>query len=467
MKLTFVPNGISLEQIAYITGGKVPLQANNHARGISIDTRTLVSGDLFVAIKGERFDGHDFIGKALEAGVAGVVAEYVPDGVCPDRIVLVDNTLYALGKLAAAYKEGIDPVTIAVTGSVGKTTTKQFLASVIGAAMPTHSTQGNYNNEIGLPLTLLALREEHRAAVLEIAMSAKGEIEYLSKLARPDIGIVTCIGTSHIETLGSREAIRDAKLEIIKGIKEGGTLLLNGDDPLLCGVEGAVYVGEKNDACDYLITNVRSGSGGHVYDLRCPDKLLRDLKINVPGKHNVFDSALAVAAADILKIDEHMVRIGLEAFQNTGLRQRFTSCGEVTFIEDCYNAAPESVKASLQVLKTAACERGGRAVAVLGEMRELGEYSSQLHRCVGTEVANIGVDVLFTFGEEANSYAVGAFEAGMNESCILSFPNLDDCEALCDGIKKILKPGDTVLFKASRAVALERVIELLKKEYEK
>lgn len=464
MKLTFVPNGISLEQIAYITGGRIPVQSNNHVRGISIDSRTLVSGDLFVAIRGDRFDGHSFIAKALENGAAGIIAEEIPNGVCGDRIILVDDTLQALGKLASSYKEGINPITIAVTGSVGKTTTKQFLASVIGAAMPTHSTAGNYNNEIGLPLTLLSLRDEHRASVLEMAMSAKGEIEYLSKMAKPDIGVITCIGTSHIENLGSREAIRDAKLEIVKGLKKDGKLILNGDEPLLSGIDGAVYVGEKNDSCDYLITNIRQNGAFTLYDLRCPSKMLKDLKINVPGKHNVFDSALAVATADIINVNEHAIRLGLEAFQNTGMRQRFEDYGNVTFIADCYNAAPESMKASLQVLKSAAQERGGRSVAVLGEMRELGEYSSQLHRCVGTEVANTGVDVLFTFGEEANLYAVGAFEAGMNESCIISYPDLESPEKLAEGIKNCLRDGDTVLFKASRAVAMERVIDLLKKE---
>ncbi len=452
--------GLTPAQLASVTSGELRGCDGDPICSLSIDSREKNTGGVFVCIAGERFDGHDYIAAAAENGALCVITEREADtaGLCEIR---VKNTERALGDIAAAHLDRIAPYVVAVTGSVGKTTTKQFLHAVLSAHMPTHRTEGNFNNQIGVPLTVLGLRPEHRAAVLELGMNHRGEIARLSEIVRPDIAVITNIGNSHIEYLGSREGIRDAKMEITRGLKPGGHLLLNGDEPLLWGAEGAIYLAFDNEAADYRITNVRSGDTQTFFDLVCPDRFLHGLEIPVAGRHNVYDAAIACAVGLMLHIPENEIRSGLLSFANTGMRQKIYESGGVTLIEDCYNASPESMKAAISVLCETAQRKGGRTVAILGDMRELGDHSTALHKEVGAYLAVKGVDVLFTFGEEAVMIAAGAMENGLSETAIHIFRDASETEDIGHTLRRIVCAGDTVLFKASRALEMERLIPYL------
>ena len=254
-------SGITPAELASALNGKLLFEGTKTIKGAVIDSRAVSDSDLFVAVKGENTDGHNYIASAAKSGAAAVLVEKVGIDISEVKehscsVILVENTVSALGIFAKKYKETIPSKTVAVTGSVGKTTTRQFVYSVLSSELNTHKTEGNYNNELGLPLTVLKLNESHDAAVFELGMSAKGEISYLTDIVRPDIAVITNIGTSHIEYLGSREGIRDAKLEIAEGLKPDGVLILNGDEPLLENIDGAVYVSLKNPGSDYRATNI-------------------------------------------------------------------------------------------------------------------------------------------------------------------------------------------------------------------
>ncbi|MDD6800910.1 MAG: UDP-N-acetylmuramoyl-tripeptide--D-alanyl-D-alanine ligase [Firmicutes bacterium] len=456
--------GIPIAEAADACGGKLFAESQRTIKGISIDSRRITEDDLFVAVKGEHFDGHNFISEALGAGAAAVLCERIPENIRGNFIVC-GSTVAALGKLAAAYKESIDPFTVGVTGSVGKTTVKQFIYSVLSSKFFTCKTEGNQNNQLGLPISLLSLTEKHKAAVFELAMSGKGEIEYLSKLARPDVAVITCIGTSHIEYLGSRENIRDAKMEIVKGLKPGGKLILNGDEPLLSCVEGAIYVSLYSETSQYRAYNIRFDGKYTVFDLKTPFGIQKDIQITARGEHIVYDAALAYAVGAAAGIADPEIRSGLLSYEPAGMRQLIRVRNGITEICDCYNAAPESMKASLRVLCDSARRNGGRAVAVLGDMRELGDYSVKLHEEVGETAAKLGVDMLFTFGKEASSIADGAEKSGMSAGAVYRCPDLSCVRAIASAVAAALKSGDTVLFKASRAVEMERVTDFIEREF--
>ncbi len=413
------------------------------------------SAVMFAAIRGEHVDGNDYVLRAMEAGACCALCERVPEGEISGSLILVEDTVAALGRLGRTVIERVKPITVAITGSVGKTTTKQFTASVVAQKYEMLATEGNFNSEIGLPITLLGLTPGCEAAVLELGMSGAGEISRMSKICSPDIAVITCIGSSHIEMLGSREGIRDAKMEIIDGMKEGGRLVLNGDEPLLAGVDGAIYV----SACgkgDYNITNLRSEGMTTRFDLE-GEVILRDLMIPAIGTHMTLDAAYAAVVGILLELTEEQIRAGLCAFENTGLRQKITCCDDMTFIEDCYNANPESMRAALGVLQTTA---GTRKLAVLGDMRELGENSPAYHLAVG-EAASEVCDLLYTFGALAEGIAEGAAAAGMDEAYIFCFGE-EQADELISALTDELCAGDAVLFKASRAMELERIIEGIK-----
>ena len=464
MKSFFDCGGVSVDEVAAACGGKLISKEKSYITGVERDSRQVKNGDLFIAIKGERVDGHDYVAKAFEKGASAALVEYIPEGVCGNFIV-VSDTVKALGKFASAYKDAIAPVTCGVTGSVGKTTVKQFVYSVLSRAYNTCKTEGNFNNEIGLPLSLLSLTSKHTAAVFELGMSARGEIEYLSNLCKPDIAVITNIGTSHIEHLGSREEIRNAKMEIVSGMKKDGKLILNGDEPLLSGVDGAIYVSLKNPDSDYRVTNIRSDENGTVFDLVTPTGIEEDIRISTYGETLALDAALALAVGDVAEISRSEIRLGLASYEPTGMRQRIRDFRGITFIDDYYNAAPESMKSSIGVLKLTSDRNGGASVAVLGDMRELGAHSAELHRQVGRAVIENGITTLITFGEYASEIANGALEAGMSKENVHVFMDLENVSAVSAAIMKLAKPGDTVLFKASRAVAMERIGECIDQEF--
>ena len=311
---------------------------------VTTDSRVKVSAGLFVALVGEKFDGHDYVGKAFDNGAVCAIVDRITENTGENCYILVSDTRVALGNLAKGFKDKMSPLTVAVTGSIGKTTTKEFIYAVLSEKYKTLRTEGNFNNDIGLPMTLLGLSPENDAAVLEMGMSHFGEIEYLSSIASPNIAVVTNIGRSHIENLGSREGIRDAKLEIRKGMPRDGVLILNGDEPLLEDVAGAVYVGE-NKSCDCVIENIIEGENGSAFDLECRGERVESIIVPVIGRHNVMNAAFAFAVGVFAGLGEFEIRRGLMNFKNTGMRQNIYEAHNRTIIADCYNASPESVKA--------------------------------------------------------------------------------------------------------------------------
>lgn len=449
---------LTLPFLAAASGGIAHAPDSTCVSGIAIDSRNVRQGDLFVAIPGTQVDGHNYVRQAILAGAACLLVSKPVDPELPH--ILVDDTTAALGRIAHAYRKTLSPLTVGVTGSVGKTTTKQLIASVLSTVYHTHRTSGNFNNELGLPLTLLSLTSAHQAAVLEMGMSQIGEIEYLSKLAMPDIGVITCIGTSHMEALGSRERIRDAKMEILLGMRASAPLVLDGDEPLLrVGYENAIYVGfdPKGEKCR-KISNLRSESGRLFFDLTDESgHTVSDLSVPGAGAHLAKDAAMAYTVGQLASVPEEAIRAGLRSFENTGMRQRVTKHGGITFITDCYNAAPESMTAALRVLHELGTD--GKRIAVLGDMLELGSFSESLHEKVGRTVVEEDCDLLFTFGPLATAIASGARAAGMQAERIYTFPDISSPAALAEALKDTARPGDTLLFKASRGIAMERVID--------
>ncbi len=436
------------------------------------DSREVGENSLFAAIPGERVDGHDFIAAAAAAGAVCVLASRMPEEV-PEScaVVLVSDAVAALGALAHDYAAKTAGRTVAVTGSVGKTTTKEFLSAVLGQRFRLHKTSGNHNNEIGLPMTVLDAPEGVEAKVYEMGMCDFGEIDYLSRIAEPDIAIVTTIGSSHLETLGTRENICRAKLEITHGLKPDGILLCNGDEPLLYHetLEGRtpVFVAIRNRHADFRAVNIRAGIGKTTFDLLCRDRAVTNIEIPVPGTHHVYAALFAYAVGVLFGMEEQEIRRGLLSFKNTGMRQHIYDLHGVTIIEDCYNASPESMRAAIDVLFALAEQRGARALALLGDMRELGRDSALMHNQLGIGVAQRGLDYLFTLGGIAEEIALGAIRGGMRADRVYANPDCARPDHSGEMLLQILRPGDVLLVKASRAVAAERVIAYLKENAER
>lgn len=425
---------------------------------VSTDTRTLAEGSLFVAIRGENFDGHKFIGEAFRKGARVVISEEEYPAGEDTAVIVVEDTVKALGELAKNYIKTFDITVIGITGSVGKTTTKEMIAQVLSTQYNVHKTMGNFNNHIGLPLSVLNLNRDHSVAVFEMGMNALGEIDYLSKIIQPDIGVITNIGISHIEKLGSRQNILRAKLEIINGMKENGVLILNGDDELLSGLEGLLPMPVTfygiNENCNVQGYGIESmGEKGVRFTVNIRNRDV-DIFLPVPGIHNVSDALAAIACAVELGITDENIQKGLMQYSNEKMRLNIIEYGNVKVINDAYNAAPSSAIAALSVLREIAGSR--RSIAVLGDMLELGEYSGEAHRNVGARVAHEKINYLVAIGQLAKDYVLGAIEAGMDKNNIIHFP---DPESAINSLKELIEPNDVVLFKGSRGMHLDRIIE--------
>lgn len=446
------------DKIAGWVNGRLSGNEATVADNVSTDTRTLTEGSLFVAIRGEKFDGHEFIGDAFSKGARIVISEeeYPVDG---DRaVIVVGDTVKALGDLARNYIRTFDITVIGITGSVGKTTTKEMIAQILSTQYNVHKSMGNFNNHIGLPLSVLNLDRSHSVAVFEMGMSAMGEIDYLSRIIQPDIGIITNIGISHIEKLGSRQNILRAKLEIINGMKENGVLILNGDDELLSGLEGllpmpVVFYGisEECNVRGYGIESLGEKGVRFTVNIRNRDV---DIFLPVPGIHNVSDALAAIACAIEMGITDENIQNGLIRYSSEKMRLNIVDYGNIKVINDTYNAAPSSSMAALSVLREVSGPR--RSIAVLGDMLELGEYSEEAHRSVGACVAHENISYLVAVGELARDYVTGAVEAGMDQDRIMHF---SDLESAVYSLKELIKPNDVVLFKGSRGMHLDRIIE--------
>ena len=426
---------------------------------VCTDSREADDKTMFVATRGERVDGHDYIIRAIELGCRCVLCEYVPSGVSGKNVafVVVENSVDAFADCAKGYRGDKYMPTVAITGSVGKTTTKELCAAILKRRFKTYYTEGNFNSVIGMPMSLMAADGNCEVAVFEMGMSGFGEIRSMSRTATPYIAMVTNIGSSHLEYLRTRENIAKAKLEIGEGIVDGGYLLLNGDEPLLedhySDRYDTVYIG-----CDNYFNNVRVESDGTYFNLLFRENYLIDLHIPLIGKHFAYNAAFAAYAALLLGASEDDVREGLASFVPGKMRMNIYEKDRVTVLADCYNAAPESMRAAIDTLSS--IDVKGRRIAVLGDMKELGSNSDTLHKNVGDYLVG-KVDLLFTLGESAFLIADAAKESGMSRDKVISVKNVDDKSLLAEKIKATISKDDAVLFKASRSIKLEEVISLV------
>ena len=469
MKIKLGLGRLTADKIAEICGGTLYTVACENKvlfETVCTDSREADNTSMFVAIRGERVDGHSFIQNVVKAGCRCVIAERVPLDVKGVAIILVENSIRAIRDIAEYVKSQVDIKTVAVTGSVGKTTTKEFISAVLDRKYNLYKTNGNFNSTIGMPMSMLELSQKNDAAVFEMGMSGLGEIEYMSEAAKPDVAVITNIGSSHLEMLGSRENIRRAKMEITAGLKDGGTLFLNGDEPLLLGHESdrynVVYFGMKNEECDYFASNIKTRENGLSFDMKTPFAEYKNICINLAGSHNVYNAMAAFSIGLKMEMNEADIRAGLLDYVPAGMRQNIYTVSGVTVIEDCYNASPESMNAAINVLGEIAQAKGGRKIALLGDMRELGATASDLHAGVGSHLAGVNADYLFTYGEiSSSSLADGAVKNGMSEKQIFRNP-ITDAEAVGKKLLSVLREGDVLLVKASRGLAAEQVLNYVK-----
>jgi len=420
------------------------------------DSREVVPGCLFVAIKGERVDGHDFAAAAFEGGAALVLAQRAIEGVPGDKLVIVPDVLDGMIRMGANYRTAFSPLILAITGSVGKTTPKEFAAAIFSAFGDPLKTEGNQNNEIGLPKTLFRLDETIRYAAIEMGMQGPGEIRKLTKAVRPDAAIITRIGYAHIEQLGSLENVLQAKLEVGEGLRFGSPLILNGDDPRLRKAvppDGLpiFWAGIDNPENDVRADKIRKEAHGQVFEI--VDRQFGRYETFIPalGHHNVGNALLAYTAATRLGLNAEQSAAALAAFQPAGCRLQTEESGGVTLIEDFYNAGPDSMRAALAVL--ADMEPEGRRVAVLGDMLELGAVSEEAHRALGEQAAKAGVELLVGVGERAMLTAAEAERRGLRVWHTTS--NAEAARIL----QKEVRSGDAVLLKASRGMKFEEILQ--------
>ena len=429
------------------------------AADVCTDSRSITPGCLFIPLEGERFDGHSFINAALEAGAAGCLTAREREGYLPGKFYIkVRSTQRALWELARYYK-GLFPIPfIAVTGSVGKTTTKDMVAAVLGARFRVHKTEGNFNNDIGVPLTLLKLEKGHEVCVVELGMDHAGEIDNLARLVEPDMALITNIGDAHIENLGSRENIFKAKCEIFPHLKRDGLAVLNGDDPLLATLKGtlsqrAVFVG-GGEGLDYTARDLNSGDGGH---LTCRVKTPRgQFEADIPalGSHMIYPTLMAAAVGEALGMAPDEIVRGIGAFLPTKMRMNIVRCkGDIVILNDAYNANPQSMRAAIQVL---ADSQGENKVAVLGDMFELGPFAPALHTGVGECLGKAGVNCLVAVGDLAAHIAEGAKSSGVPE--VYHCQTKEEAKLI---LERLIQPDSVFLVKASRGMKMEELSAFL------
>lgn len=447
---------LKLSEIAQACGGTYNHEAEINS--ICIDTRKITNGCLFICIKGERFDAHQFADEALEKGAAAVM-------ICQDievkgAYVKVEDTAKAMLALSAYYRSKFKLHLVGLTGSVGKTTTKEFTYLVVNAKYNSIKTLGNLNNEIGLPQMLFQIDNHTEAAVIEMGMNHFGEISRLSSAARPTVGLITNIGVSHIENLGSRKGILKAKLEMLDGLEENAPLILNGDNDLLSTVKAdkhKVYFYGIECSSDFKAENIKEENGITEFTVSYFGKKQK-ISIPVIGIHNVYNALAAFAAGYFLDVDAACAADALSRYQPEGMRQKSVVKNGITSIEDCYNASPDSMKAALQTLSST---KGNKKIAVFSDMLELGDYSEKAHFSVGEMCAEYNVDYLLCFGDNARFIVEGAKSKHLKNAYL--FENKAD---LTDKLYEIAEKGDAVVFKASRGMHLEDVIFEIYKRWE-
>ena len=449
---------LSLKEIAHVTGAEINSDAEIIFERVATDSRKISTGALFVAIKGENFNGEDFCAEAFNKGAAAVLVSKSFNKNLDGVIIKVDDTLTAYRQIAGAWRNRFDIPIIAVTGSNGKTTTKDLAAAALDTLGHVQKTSGNFNNEVGVPMTLLGINDKTQAAVVEIGMRGLGQIETLAEVVKPTIGIITNVSEAHIELLGSIENIAKAKGELVAAIKEGGTIILNADNihtAEMKNLAGAgvnvVTYGLENPA-DLTAKDILIGSVATEFTLtyRGTDY---DFEIPMLGRHNVSNALGAIAAGLILGLSVEDIQRGISTLTTTKMRYEVIRRDGLTIINDAYNASPASMRVAI---KTTSEVYNGRLIAVLGDMLELGEISERVHREIGAELVENKCDTLITWGELGKFIASGAREAGLKN--IYSFGTHEDA---AKKILELVKDGDTILFKASHVMHMEKIIELI------
>lgn len=451
---------ITVKDIINVTKGKLAYGDENQVcENFARNTKEISQGDIYVGFKGEKYDGGKFYEEAINAGAAGCIINKIK-GLeikrIPNKFVIqVEDTIKAIGQIAKLKREKYDIPVIAVTGSVGKTSTKDIIYSVVSQKYHTLKTQANLNNHIGVPLTILGLKD-HEALVVEMGMNHFGELSYLTNIAKPTIAVITNVGTAHIGNLGSRENILKAKLEILEGLpKEGGYVVINNDNDLLHKWQSEnekykVITYGINNTSTYMAKDVEYSEEGSNYKLNGVSKI----EVPVRGEAFVYNSLAAVSIGKILDIPMEKIAKGIKEFELTKMRLDIEKSEYgYTIINDCYNANYDSMKAALDCLSKI---QGERRIAVLGDMGELGEYSKELHEKVGKVVAEDKVDILITVGTEAKQIAETAKQNGVEKT--YSFDELKDA---VDKLKKILAVNDVVLVKASHYMNFEKIVKAL------
>lgn len=452
----------TLEAAAAATGGEI-VQApdtNLQLRGVSTDTRSITEGALFVALRGERFDGHNFLQQAYESGARAAIVEDAANAPAGMALIRVRSTLEAFGALAAAHRKQFDVPVVAVTGSYGKTTTRALIVQALSAKFGVLAPPGNFNNEVGVPQTLLQLNEAHNAAVLEMGMRGTGQIGYLANIAQPTVAVITNIGPQHIELLGSLQAIAGAKAEVLPFLPMHGCAVLPADSEHLdflkqyaaCPV---VTFGESETA-DYRVLDIGTDESGNVvFTIQHSEQKIANLKLPLPGRHNAINAAAALAVAGVLRVPlEDAARV-LEQVEVPGARMRVVQANGITIIDDCYNAGPNSMHAALETLRD--FPGNGRRFAVLGAMRELGDWTSSEHRKIGALAASCA-EVVVGVAEEARELV----EAAQNVGAIPFHSDwCPDAAAAAERTRELVREGDVVLVKGSRSVGLETVVSAL------
>lgn len=445
-------------EIAAATGGKITGAVERTVSGVSTDSRTAAAGQLFIPLKGERFDGHDYLPELFARGLTVALAQEkrLPAFPLPAEVTLitVPETLTALGDLARAYRQRFSLPVVAITGSNGKTTTKEMLATILAAAGEGLKTYGNLNNLIGLPQMILQLKAEHKWGVFELGMSEFGEIDRLAEIAAPDIGIITNAYPAHLASMGSVAGVARAKGELFKRLAPGKTAIYNADDPLIASCPAPSGVSRRGfglrDAEITALDLKSCGNRGQSFTLKIGGKTAQ-LTLHAFGRHNIYNALAAAAAADTLGLSIGEIVAGLTAFTPFDKRFRLEELGPIVLIDDSYNSNPASTGAALLTLQ--GLKGGKRAIAILGDMLELGEESLAAHRDVGRLAASC-VDRLYLFGAMGEAVIAGALEAGMAEKELIHAASHD--EILRDIVKDHLD-GDYILVKGSRGMRMDKV----------
>ena len=442
-------DGFTMKQAADAVGGKLHRYESVILTDVAIDHRKVTKDCLFVAIRGKRFNGHDFIEAAYRAGAGAVMAEEAQLGT---PTIVVEDTRRALLDLAAFYRSRFHGTVVGITGSVGKTTTKEMIAQVLSAAKKVLKTEGNLNNGIGLPSTLFRLDRSYQAAVIEMGMSARGEISALSQTACPTIGVITNIGVSHMETLGSRENILRAKLEILDGMAEDAPLVLGADDDLLACVRFSerplIFCRIENKQADFRAEDIKTKGGVTSFTV-VDHGASTPVVLPAVGRHNVINALFAFAVGYLEQMERSDIAGALRDYRPADMRQQVIETGEYTVLADCYNASPDSMRAAISVL----CEldTAGRRIAVLADMLELGKIAQDEHRKIGLYAGMNRIDALFCYGTLSKALYDGA--AGISNRY-----HFTDKESLVCALRDYIRPGDVILLKGSRSMKLESVM---------